>query len=97
VRPRKAPSLPELPAEALPAWQTLTRRLLDYRPPCASGVDADRWFSRDPDEIEYAQRRCLACLIFEPCGAFAAASKQVHGVWAAVNREAVTGDEEAAA
>jgi hypothetical protein len=97
VSPRKPPILPVLPTEALPAWHTLTAKLFDYRPPCASGVDGDMWFSRNSDEIEYAQRRCTACLAFDPCGAFADASDQRHGVWAAVNREAVTGDQEAAA
>ncbi len=74
-----------VPVEALPAWDRLTRALLDYQPPCAS--EPERWWSYDDESVEAAVTGCRRCRVLQLCGAYADAAKETHGIWAGTDRE----------
>lgn len=52
--------------------------------PCAT--DPEAWYADDPDTRQAAAQRCTGCPAFAPCGDYADATDQRHGVWAGVDR-----------
>jgi WhiB family redox-sensing transcriptional regulator len=58
------------------------------RGPCRS--DPDLFFSSDPDDIAQAQRICASCPVRAECASFAEANGEMFGVWAGVDRSALS-------
>lgn len=74
-----------IPASARPAWDRLTRALVDYEPPCSH--DPDSWWATDPESVEVAVSGCRRCQVLRACGAYADAAGERYGVWAGTDRE----------
>lgn len=71
--------------EAVTAWETLSRALTGYRPPCA--LHPDRWQSSDPNDVQAAASGCRHCQVLDECDKYATAARESVGVWAGVNRD----------
>jgi hypothetical protein len=73
----------------------LTRALLDaaaagLRPHC-SDAGSWLWLSEDPADRAEAARRCVGCVVFEPCGTAAEARQERFGTWSGRDRTVVPG------
>lgn len=69
---------------AVPAWTELQAALQRSGPTRCMG--RDEWTSDDSDVRSWAAGHCSGCAVFDECTAFAAANREVHGVWAGVDR-----------
>lgn len=74
-----------IPVVALPAWDALTRALIDYAPPCTASPE--RWFSTIEDDVRCAAAHCRRCQVLAACGTYASAAQESAGVWAGIDRE----------
>ena len=50
--------------------------------PCLTDRHAGAWISDDPESMEYAATRCLACPAVQDCRAYVDAHPEPAGVWA---------------
>ena len=72
-----------------PETQRLHLRLVEaceqHRPPCRSRTE---WTGENAEDRAAAAEACGHCPHQGPCGAYARAAGERHGVWAAVDRTA---------
>ncbi len=69
-----------------PAWDRLTRALIDYQPPCS--YNPELWWHTDPEAVEAAIYGCRRCRVVAACGECADLAREPFGVWAAADRSA---------
>lgn len=71
----------QVPAAALPQWVALVAALLELgqEPWCAN--DAEKWWSRRPEDVDDAVAVCRLCPVMDACRSFAVAAGEREGVW----------------
>lgn len=61
----------------------LSQAITRHRPPC---LGRPEWTSDDPADRAAALEGCTHCPHQAPCGAYARAAREAHGVWAGTDR-----------
>lgn len=71
----------QVPASALVEWVALVEAIagLEVEPACAD--EPERWWSKLPTDLEWAQQVCARCPVLGPCRSYAAAAGERDGVW----------------
>jgi Transcription factor WhiB len=76
-----------IPAEAMPAWLSLSAALEDLGRPPVCAADPEAWAADAKPRVRAeAMEACGHCPVLKACAAYADAAGEKHGVWGGVDR-----------
>jgi Transcription factor WhiB len=76
----------QVPAGALSEWIALVTALLELGAEPACADEPERWWSKQPADVAYAQLVCALCPVRSWCQSYAIAAGERDGVWGGLTR-----------